>query len=462
MGKDNLSFLAGEQVGEKLIRLGNRMIEDLISSSTGEGFRHEVVAEGRIFEVITQKMSDDLKKGNILLVINDVTLERQVQRQLDQQERLATVGQMAAGLAHDFNNIMSIVALYARQDLSEQELPPKVRDHLRIITQQTDRASTIIQQILDFGRRAILERQPMDLALVINEQVSWLERMLPETIRLEFSKSEAEYVVNADLTRMQQVLLNLVLNARDAMPDGGVLEIKLTQMHINQTKLPRLPDIESGDWVCIAVRDNGMGIPPEILPHIYNPFFTTKPPGKGSGLGLAQVYGIVKQHDGHIDVESTSGEGTTFYVYLPVETKKPKKRPRVDKYVSLHGHGETILVVEDDDALLRALVEILTSLDYRVLGASNGSEALAILDEDAREVDLVLSDLVMPEMGGKELMQTIQQQGIKVPIVMMTGHPRENELLDLEADGLSGWLRKPPTIEQIAQLLLHLLKDKPT
>ncbi len=462
MGKDNLEVLTNVKVGDKLTYLGNRMLEDLLALPETGGLRHEVIAKDQVFEVMTHTMSGNLETGNLLLVIDDVTLERQVQRQLNQQERLATVGQMAAGLAHDFNNILSIIALYARQDLREMDLPGKIRDHLEIITLQTDRARDIIQQILDFGRCAILERRSIDLEEVVEAQIRLLKRMLPETVRIEFDTSDEEYIVNADKTRMQQILLNLVLNARDAMPNGGILQIKLSRLHITDEKLAKLPDIEPGEWVCMTISDEGVGIAPDVLPYIFNPFFTTKPPGEGTGLGLPQVYGIVKQHNGYISVETAPDQGASFMIYLPAESKKTQEQPVVDKRLSLRGHGETILVVEDNEVLLKALVEILASLDYRVLGAFNGQEALDVLEKHRQEVDLVLSDLVMPEMGGKELMQIIQQRGLNIPIVMMTGHPREDELLDMEADGLSGWIRKPPTIEQIARLLAHILEEKST
>ncbi|MEJ2563460.1 MAG: response regulator, partial [Anaerolineales bacterium] len=260
-------------------------------------------------------------------------------------------------------------------------------------------------------------------------------------------------------TRMQQILLNLALNARDAMPMGGLLQVELNHLRGDKKVAAKMPDLPSGDWVRLTVTDDGSGISADVMPHIFNPFFSTKAPGKGSGLGLAQVYGIVKQHGGYITVDSLPGKGTTFDIFLPAESEKPADHPAVDVRASYRGHGETILVVEDNEALLKALVEILSSLDYRVLGASNGRKALEILAKNEQEVDLVLSDLVMPEMGGKELLRRIQQQGLAVPTVMMTGHPREDELLDLEAEGLSGWLRKPPTVEQIGRLLARVLQN---
>ncbi len=459
IGEETLEVLANAQVGDKLTHLGSRMLQDLISTPLTEGLRHEVTAKGRVFEVTTRAMSDEQKTGNFLVVVEDVTLERQAQRELHQQERLATVGQMAAGLAHDFNNIMSIIALYAHQDLRNPDLPAEYRDHFEIITQQTNRARDLIQQILDFGRRAILERSPIDLAIILEDQIRLLERMLPEMVRIEFVKGDEEYTVNADPTRMQQILLNLALNARDAMPLGGLLKVDLDHLRVDKKIADKMPELQQGDWVRLTVSDNGSGISADVLPYIFNPFFSTKAPGEGSGLGLAQVYGIVKQHEGHITVDSVPGKGTSFDIFLPAESEKPTERPAVDTRASYRGHGETILVVEDNEALLKALIEILKSLDYRVLGAANGSKALEVLEQNVEEVDLVLSDLVMPEMGGKELLRRIQQQGLALPTVMMTGHPREDELLDLEAEGLSGWLRKPPTVEQIGRLLARVLQS---
>ncbi|MEJ2608225.1 MAG: ATP-binding protein [Anaerolineales bacterium] len=349
IGEEALEVLANAQVGSKLTHLGNRMLQDLISTPLKTGLRHEVTAKGRVFEVTTQSMSDEQKTGNFLLVVEDVTLERQVQRELHQQERLATVGQMAAGLAHDFNNIMSIIALYARQHLRDPDLPVGYREHLEIITQQTDRARDLIQQILDFGRRAILERRPIDLAKVLQEQIRLLQRMLPETVRIEFESGDDEYTVNADPTRMQQILLNLALNARDAMPMGGLLQVELNHLRVDKKVAAKMPELPSGDWVRLTVTDDGSGISADVMPHIFNPFFSTKAPGKGSGLGLAQVYGIVKQHGGYITVDSLPGKGTTFDIFLPAESEKPADHPAVDVRASYRGHGETILVVEDNE-----------------------------------------------------------------------------------------------------------------
>jgi CheY-like chemotaxis protein len=215
----------------------------------------------------------------------------------------------------------------------------------------------------------------------------------------------------------------------------------------------------AGAWVRVQVTDSGSGIPPDALPHIYEPFFTTKERGKGTGLGLAQVYGIVKQHEGHIGVSTEVGEGTTFTLYLPALLSTPTESPALQAADLVQGQGETILVVEDDAALRQALSSTLEQLNYRVLEATNGREALDILNQRTGEVSLVLSDLVMPEMGGGALFRAMQERGMTLPMMMLSGHPLENELDNLQAQGMAGWLVKPPNLEQLSLLLAQVLQE---
>jgi CheY-like chemotaxis protein len=259
----------------------------------------------------------------------------------------------------------------------------------------------------------------------------------------------------ADPTRIQQMVTNLALNARDAMPQGGALRIGLGRVEVKPGTPPPLPEMEAGSWIQLTVSDTGTGIPPDVLPHIFEPFFTTKEPGIGTGLGLAQVYGIVGQHEGRIDVETQVGDGTTFAIYLPALLDAPAGPPVPELSAMPQGHRQTVLVVEDEMSVRKALVESLETLNYQVLEAASGQDALEILDQ--HEVALVLSDVVMPRMGGIALFHAMKQKGLMMPMVLLTGHPMEKALEGLQAEGLSAWLPKPPELERLAKVVARAL-----
>lgn len=265
---------------------------------------------------------DKASKG--ALVTSDAT--REIQHCIQLQDRLAVVGQLAAGIAHDFNHIMAVIVLYTQTVLrSMPDMPLNTRNRLMTVIQQAKRASDLVQQILDFSRSEAIERRPLDLVPLLKEQVRLLEHTLPKNIRISLSHKAGKYIVNTDPTQIQQIMLNLALNARDAMPQGGELCIRLEQVRVEDRTSSALPRMilrlgqgaEVSEWVRLTVLDTGTGIPPDVLPHIFEPFFTTKASGRGSGLGLTQVYDIVKQHEGEIEVQSQVGRGTTFAIYLP-------------------------------------------------------------------------------------------------------------------------------------------------
>jgi two-component system cell cycle sensor histidine kinase/response regulator CckA len=461
LGEKDLVTLAGAKVGDALTHLGDRLLDELLTSPP-KGLWHEVATEDRSFQILARSIEAGSVPRGWLLVIRDVTQQRDVERRIQQQERLAAVGQLAAGIAHDFNNIMATIVLYAQTTAWMEGLPNTARERMETIDQQAKQASTLIQQILDFSRRAVLERQPLDLAPLLKEHVKLLTRTLLESIeiRLDYEPDEHanSFIVDADPARMQQMVTNLALNARDAMPEGGILRIGLERIEIRPGESPLLPEMEPGEWVRMAVSDTGTGIPPDVLPHIFEPFFTTKEAGMGSGLGLAQVHGIVAQHEGRIDVETQVGEGTTFTIYLPVRPPEPSTVISARELpVAAIGQGETILVVEDDADVRKALVESLALLNYRALEATNGREALAAMGELGEEIDLVLSDVVMPRMGGVALLHGLRERGWGVPVVMLTGHPLEKEMEDLRARGLLEWLPKPPRLEELAEVIASAL-----
>jgi PAS domain S-box-containing protein len=457
LGRRDLTLLAGTPVGGTLAQLGNRPLTELLTSPP-RGLWHEVSTDAYTFQVIARPIETGPTPGGWVLVIRDVTQQREVERQIQQQERLAAVGQLAAGIAHDFNNIMAVIALYAGMSLRSPNVPHKVSERLEIIDQQARRASGLIQQIMDFSRRAVLERGPLDLLAFIKEQSKLLQRTLPESIRGNLTHVKDEYTIHADPTRIQQAIMNLATNARDAMPEGGELHITLDRIQTKDGVSP-IPEMQSRDWVRVRVADTGTGIPDDVLPHIYDPFFTTKEPGKGTGLGLAQVYGIIKQHDGHIDVHTKVGEGTTFTLYLPVLSLEQPEEPQVSEERLARGTGQLILVVEDDAATRLAVASSLELLGYQVLEATNGREALTVFEAHADRVALVLSDMVMPVMGGQALFHALKQRDPAVKVLLLTGHPlREEEMEPLQAQGLSGWLLKPPSLEKLAQIVAQMLE----
>jgi CheY-like chemotaxis protein len=259
---------------------------------------------------------------------------------------------------------------------------------------------------------------------------------------------------------MQQVFMNLAVNARDAMQDGGELMIVLEQIEVQNSKHAPLPDMDAGEWVQITVKDTGMGIAEDKIPYIYEPFFTTKAPGKGSGLGLAQVYGIVRQHEGHIVARSHPGEGATFIIYLPASPLQRTQLSADSASTLVKGHGETILVVEDNEATRKALINGLEMLGYRVLEASDGRVGLAVYDRFGSEIDLVLTDLVMPEMGGKALVYALKMRNPKVKTLILTGHPLGEYDERLNEIGSTGWISKPVSLERLAEFTNRALQDQ--
>ncbi len=460
-GIGDLQTLAEAQIGAVITHLGGRPLETLLTSPP-KGLWHEVPVKGREFQIIARSIETGPTPEGWVLVIRDVTHQREFDRHIQQRERLAAVGQLAAGIAHDFNNIMATIVLYAQMTERTQGVPDRIRDRMQTINQQAQHATNLIRQILDFSRRSMIERRPMDLLPFLNEQVKMLKRTLPESISITLAYQPHEYLFNADPTSMQQMIMNLVVNARDAMPDGGTLQIELDKIHIETRDHAPLPQMNGGEWIKLSIADNGVGMSEEILRHLFEPFFTTKAPGQGSGLGLAQVDGIVGSHEGHITAESRPGVGTKFTIYFPALPTQSLKTAAKHKMGALsQGQGETILIVEDNEPTRTALVESLATLGYHVLVAGNGKEALNVLAEHDQEIALILSDVVMPEMGGLALLHTLREQKKLKPFLLLTGHPLENELNALHTSENATvpleWMTKPPNLEELARIIERIL-----
>jgi PAS domain S-box-containing protein len=445
-------------------RLGNYSVEDLIAHESPQ-LPVEIISDGsprRIFSVQIRPAGSPVgdSRRHWVLTLNEITKERENLGRIQIQERLATVGQLAAGIAHDFNNIMAAILIYTDLLHYDPSIPPSSQEKVAIIQKQVERASSLIRQILDFSRKSVLTQSAIDLLPFVKEMDKMLARILPETIQLELVYHPDAYWVNGDPARLQQIFMNLALNARDAMPEGGKIQFKLNKFVLLPAETPPVLDMYPGHWVQITVTDTGCGIPDQVKDHIFEPFFTTKPVGQGTGLGLAQVYGIVKQHDGFIDIQSRVDEGTSFMIYLPALVVEEESPDDSSSPLKMDGKGKSVIVVEDDITTCQALQSLLEAHNYQVLTASNGVKALQILEKMHSDVNLVVSDIVMPEMGGLTLYRLLRDQYPETKILLITGHPLEEENQTLLEEGQADWIQKPFSVSQFTQIVKKLLEDE--
>ncbi len=454
--QEYLALLADAAVGDKITNLGDKPLASLLPQPE-QGNWHEIRIQNQIFELIPQQVKSGPVSQGWVLVLREVTEQRRIEEQLQRQERLAAIGQLAAGIAHDFNNLMAVILLYAQLLARSPHLIAKEREQIKTIDAQAQRAARLIEQILDFSRRAVFERRPLDLLSLLKEEVKLLQRTLPENIEIQFMHGVGNYIVQADVTRMQQTIMNLAFNARDAMPEGGRLQFKLAHLLLDDAEQTPLPLMPPGSWVRLSVKDSGTGIAPAVMDHIFEPFVTTKEPGKGTGLGLSQVHGIVAQHEGFIAVQSEPGAGATFDIYLPAMMVQADSVSTELPETAVPGRGERLLVVEDEPDLREALVESLTLLQYDVVATANGAEALALL-EQGTVVDLIICDVIMPKMGGIPFVQALQQRDSSPPVIFVTGHPLDIDADSLRKIGVRIVLSKPVQPAQLSQAIAATLK----
>jgi PAS domain S-box-containing protein len=401
-----------------------------------------------------------------IAMMRDVTERKEMEAQLRQHERLAAVGQLAAGIAHDFRNLLSIIILNAQLLQHASELSPKGESRLQSILDESDKATGLVQQILDFSGQTMLKMQALDLESLIREVAAMLRRTIPENIRIEVAADAGPHVIEADPARIQSALINLALNARDAMKRGGLLDFTLSAIEVRPGETPPVGEMRSGDWIRLTVADTGIGMTADVRSHLFEPFFTTKAVGEGTGLGLAQVFGIVQQHQGHIDVETAPGEGSAFHLYFPASGEGERRaRPEPEEpAVNPRGRGETALLVEDEAKLRRVGRAVLESLGYRVETAANGREALALCQSPrwsqspARQIDVVITDLVMPEMGGEVLLREMRRHHYDLPFIAITGYALNgDDLSALREAGFTEVIPKPVDVDVWARAIRRAL-----
>jgi PAS domain S-box-containing protein len=360
--------------------------------------------------------------------VRDMTQQKKLETQLQQSQKMEAIGRLAGGIAHDFNNILSVINGYSDLCVMKIEKEHPCLPYIEMIKESGLRAARLTQQLLAFSRRQIIKPEIMNLADELSGINQMLTRLLGENIHIEFHKKHAVWDVRLDRSQFEQIVMNLAVNSRDAMPYGGNMTIELTNITCEENSSEILTSnnyvLESGDYVMLAISDSGVGMSPETLQLIYEPFFTTKDKNKGTGLGLSTVYGIVKQNHGYISVYSEIGEGTTFKLYFP----RCKEHKNEDASDADAGEGkvvtgvETILLVEDDNALRKLCVEILTALGYTVLEASDGKEAIETSNRFHGQIDLLLTDVVMPLLNGPEMAKILTVQYPAMGVVYMSGY----------------------------------------
>ncbi len=393
-------------------------------------------------------------------IIVDITERKLLENQLQQSRRMEAVGRLAGGIAHDFNNLLTIIKGYA--ELAEQRtaMQPDLRADIQQIENAAERASTLIRQLLAFSRRQVLQPKIIDLNAIVLGLDKLLGRLMGEHIEMVTRCGANVGHVKADPAQVEQVIMNLVVNARDAMPKGGRLTVETVNVELDSTYARDHVSVKPGSYVMLAVSDSGTGMSPETVAHIFEPFYTTKESGQGTGLGLSTVYGIVKQSGGYIWVYSEPGKGTTFKVYLPrVAAPAGAKAEVVD--VQAPGKGsETILLVEDEEAVRELASRILSAKGYSVVAAKSTKEAEQFAEKQGAKIHLLLTDIIMPGTSGRELAQRITARHPRTRVLYMSGYT-DNVLAQggvLEA-GLS-FLQKPFTPGALVQKVRDVL-DSP-
>ena len=400
------------------------------------------------------------QKPLLLAIFRDVTEKTRLEEQLRQSQKMDSVGQLAGGIAHDFNNLLTIIQGHTSLLLQTSEISADTSDSLQQISAAAERSANLTRQLLTFSRRQVIQPKNLDLNEVVNNMTKMLRRILGEDIFLLVLQSPGLPLVFADQGMVEQLLMNLAINSRDAMPKGGELVINTSLVTIGELDAKEHTEAYPGQFISITIKDSGCGIPPEILPRIFEPFFTTKEIGKGTGLGLATAYGIVKQHQGWIRVTSTVGQGTAFRIFLPISKDQSLTSEEAAKKIIPRG-TETILIVEDE-APLRQLVQfILERQGYKILSAETGILALEVWHEHKDKIDLLLTDLVMPDgMSGRDLVEKIHLEKPALKVVYTSGYNTEIIGKDFILEEGINFLQKPYHPHKLAQTIRDCLDGK--
>ncbi|HYA23507.1 MAG TPA: ATP-binding protein [Terriglobales bacterium] len=452
-----LGILKSEQQAGELYE---EMWDTVLSGNTFHGTVMNRKKNGETF--ILEKSITPLRNaaGEITHYIStgrDITDQRRLESQLQQAQKMDAVGRLAGGVAHDFNNLLMVISAYAELTLESLPVEHPSRAKVDEIINASRRAAELTKQLLAFGRKQLQSLQLLDLNSVLAQIGRMLPRLIGEDIQLLFMPGQNLDKVRADPVQIEQVVMNLAANARDAMPGGGKLTIETGNVHLDETYLQRHTIVPPGDYVLLTVTDSGIGIPQEHLAHIFEPFYTTKEEGKGTGLGLATVYGIVKQNGGFIWVYSEAGLGTTFKIYLPTaQSVIAEVASAAGPQDSPHG-CETLLLVEDEAAVRESTRDFLMQRGYTVLEAANGEDALHVSREYCGPIDLMISDVVMPKMSGPNLADLLLAERPHMKVLFVSGYAENTVLRHGKIDVTARLLQKPFGLKTLARKIREVL-----
>jgi PAS domain S-box-containing protein len=389
-------------------------------------------------------------------IAEDVTDRRVLEDQFRQAQKMEAVGRLAGGVAHDFNNLLMVISGYAEVMLAKLNLEDPLHEKARSIQQASDRATTLTRQLLAFSRKQLLELKVVDVNAIVSDMERLLQPLIGENVELTTRLAPDAGHTRADAGQLEQVLMNLVVNAKDAMPNGGKITVQTQNVTLDEDHRRGQTFIRPGNYLMLSVSDNGTGMDKETQSRIFEPFFTTKEKGKGTGLGLSTVYGIVKQTGGYVIVQSEEGRGTTFHIYLP-RVEEPAEKHAVPVARAAAGGTETVLLVEDEESVRQLVRETLTTKGYSVVEAENGEAGLAAATNHKGKIDLVITDVVMPGMGGRELVHQLSLARPETKVLYLSGYTEDAIVSEGTIEKGTAFLQKPFTLQALSRKVREVL-----
>ena len=441
------------------------MISEIIKS--GNAFQdietRRYTKDNRLLEIslsVSRYHDHEENPAGILYMLRDISERKQLEGQLIQAQKMEAIGTLAGGIAHDFNNSLQAIFSCTEILLMSKNQDDPDYSKLKTIEKAIQRAGKLTKRLLIFGRKMENETRPVDLNQEIDQVSQILQRTIPKMINIRLDLDDSIEMINADPNQLEQIMMNMGINARDAMPEGGELEFKTEPAIIDEIDCIKIPGMSTGEYTLLTISDNGTGIDNATLEHIFEPFFTTKEVGEGTGLGLSMVYGIVKSHGGHILCNSTPGKGTSFMIYFPVVKTVGDISSKIVEASAPRGGNENILFVEDDETTRELGEEILTQFGYRVFTSSDCETAIKIYSENIDKIDLIISDLIMPGIGGKKLVETILSINPRAKIIIASGYNVQESALNVKEWGAKDFISKPYEMNRMLKVIKNVLSSK--